>query len=561
MASPQKVAECARHHDEYTKEIREDPYNARTYLRRVGFFQYFGFWELAAGDAYKALLLTDDAQDPSSEYHARALAPLEHSDDDYVFREAGFGPADDEIEHKTPRDYARLATLQLTLSLERTGSPRAAYAAALRGLRQHPGDAVLEKQLLRLRADSGVPSGAAPLPDILAAMEGRPLLPARLYPWNGHEPDRFALASLKQLNDAVVKVAPKLRVRPTQLPALDATARSSTAPGTAVRQLGLFTASKLQPGEKLLQEHSLLSAHLATDEPSACDACGRDLESGGGSNGASGARAAPDAQGPECLACPDCEDAVFCSQRCLAAARDSYHRITCGKEIDSLARQAPAREGPDLLYVLLLARVIALAEARGAHPLDLAETKFLWGDFAPARGPPLAAARRGPSKEPDCKLPWSFEHNVLHPLHVLESLGLDIYATTARYDFCVVNTLAAKLRAVANARVDRRRGGPAAAAVHPLWCLANHSCAPNVRWEWDGPIKLWARTQEEVPRWKGREHGKRAGIAKDEEILNHYCDVDLDVTARREWLMGPLGGVCMCERCVCEQKGGATAEP
>ena len=553
MGFDNETERAARHHRDITKALLANPYDARQYLARVDFYQYFGFWELAVGDAYKALLLTDDAQDESSEYHARALAPLARGREHHVFGESAICRG----AFEGPRDFAILATRQLALSLERTGCPRAAYTAALRGLRQHPDDAVLQAQLRRIRADAGLPSGAAPLPEILAALAGRPLLPARLYPWNEHEPDRFSYASLKRLNDAVVKVAPKLRVRATQLPVLGATAGPSTAERAVVRQLGLFTAYDIRPGEKLLQEHSLLSAHLSTDEPSACDACGSELGSGAGTNGTPSTTATPGAQGPEYFPCPDCEDVVFCSQRCLKGARDSYHRITCGKEIESLARQAPAREGPDILYVLLLARAITLAEARGAHVLDLDETKFLWGDFASARTPPETLRPQGPSNEADCKLPWSFEYNVLHPIHVLQTLGLDIYATTARHDFWVLNTVYAKLRAVANARVDPRRGGPAASAVHPLWCLANHSCAPNVKWEWEGPIALWARKPEELAKWKGGGNGKPAGIKKDEEILNHYCDVELDVKDRREWLMGPLGGVCRCERCVWEQRMGA----
>ena len=42
------------------------------------------------------------------------------------------------------------------------------------------------------------------------------------------------------------------------------------------------------------------------------------------------------------------------------------------------------------------------------------------------------------------------------------------------------------------------------------------------------------------------------GIAKGEEVLNHYCDVGLPVKERREWMMGTLGGLCMCSRCVRE---------
>jgi len=92
--------------------------------------------------------------------------------------------------------------------------------------------------------------------------------------------------------------------------------------------------------------------------------------------------------------------------------------------------------------------------------------------------------------------------------------------------------------------------------VHPLWCLANHSCDPNVRWEWGGEIVFVARTAAERAVWKGKEvseDGKaREGIRKGEEILNHYCDIKLSVKERRELAKGALGGACLCERCIWE---------
>jgi hypothetical protein len=93
-----------------------------------------------------------------------------------------------------------------------------------------------------------------------------------------------------------------------------------------------------------------------------------------------------------------------------------------------------------------------------------------------------------------------------------------------------------------------------------MWCLANHSCDPNVRWEWGGSIKFWSK-ENRTP-WTGRDGEKivksQAGIKKGEEVLNHYCDVDLPVKDRREWASGALGGDCMCDRCVWEaaEEGG-----
>jgi hypothetical protein len=76
-----------------------------------------------------------------------------------------------------------------------------------------------------------------------------------------------------------------------------------------------------------------------------------------------------------------------------------------------------------------------------------------------------------------------------------------------------------------------------------------------VRWEWGGEITFRARTEPERAVWKGEKAPVRRtgeGIKTDEEILNHYCDIGLDVKERREWARGALGGLCQCERCVWE---------
>ncbi|KAI9871887.1 MAG: hypothetical protein M1830_002325 [Pleopsidium flavum] len=148
-------------------------------------------------------------------------------------------------------------------------------------------------------------------------------------------------------------------------------------------------------------------------------------------------------------------------------------------------------------------------------------------------------------------LPFSFTYNVLSPLHVLEKMDIDIFASLSKYDTWILNTLCAKFRGTASARLSKHDGRPEVCAVHPMWSLANHSCDPNIRWEWGGKITFTAR--EERIAWDG--NGKRrGGIKKGEEVLNHYCDIELEVRERREWAVGALGGMCVCERCVWEEE-------
>lgn len=364
-----------------------------------------------------------------------------------------------------------------------------------------------------------------------------------LYPWNSQEPDRFSSSSLSFLNSCMRKVATSCEVRAVSLPLLtkqspDKNAQNSEA---GVLQFGIFATEEIAPQETVLRETSLLAGHRQLHE-SHCDACSGPLPS----------NSSPD---NPLSSCPSCDDVVFCSQACLSAAQASYHPAVCGKpDFDMIAKDTSPAAASDALYLLLLARTFALSETQNIHPLELFETKYLWGDFSPFAA---TDARSASASTPSTArtLPFTFDNNIAGPLHILEKMDVNIFTSLANYDIWVLNTLYAKFRATASARLSTKDGGPEVCAVHPMWCLANHSCAPNVQWEWGGEIRFMARGEAEVEKWQGmggRECGK--GIKKGEEILNHYCDVDLGLMERREWAAGALGGVCVCERCLWEEE-------
>jgi nuclear receptor interaction protein len=203
-----------------------------------------------------------------------------------------------------------------------------------------------------------------------------------------------------------------------------------------------------------------------------------------------------------------------------------------------------------------------MSATQDVHALDLPEVKYIWGDFHDFDLTTSSTTRPTSSpKDESATLPFSFHLNILQPTRILEEMELNPYTTLARYDTWILNTLYAKFRGTASGRLSTWDGGPELCAVHPLWCLANHSCDPNVRWEWGGEITFRARNNEETAVWSrvrdddGRiemKDPKVGGIRKDEEILNHYCDIGLGVKERREWACGALGGNCRCDRCVWE---------
>lgn len=516
------------------------PYSLLLYLERAVVHSDLGYPDLAAGDAYRALLLTDEVQNEGFEYHDHAFAALRHHDPASldVLRPRGADGLDvdlDRLELNRDREddailrLAEKAAIRcyqiLSISLLLCGCLKSANDFCSRGLALVPEDVQLlhardyietvAKRRLKVKSIHGIS-----LPD-------QGLVRREVYPWNDHEPDRFSKETLDLLNAELAPVAPKCVVQATQLPFLDKH-REFEAEGLpdTVQQLGIFAKEDIEPGEVVLTEYSILTANNRLKDP-LCDACSSALPALDSPQG-----------GP--VGCDSCDDILFCTEVCREHAMALYHPAVCDTDTDTISKDPDPAESPHALYLLLLGRALAMASTQEVHPLDLKEVKYIWGDFLPAAANDVPlSAKAGPP--PVWTLPFSFSANIASPLHLLEKMDIDIFSSLESYDLWIFNTMYAKFRGTASARVNMRDGRPEVAAVHPLWCLANHDCDPNIQWEWGGEIEMTCREK--------RVDGRRGGIRKGEEVLNHYCDIELGVKDRREWAMGSLGGTCMCERC------------
>lgn len=517
------------------------PYDLILYLERAVVHSDLGYPDLAAGDAYRALLLADEVLNEGFEYHDQALESLQMHTAVPLPDVLVHGNLPEDELHDSQGDsegdgvVRRLATLAsvrayqiLSLGLLLCGSLKSAASFCQRGLQLCPSNrelldtknninTVARRRLRRDDVDIDYPN----LPD-------GGLVRREVYPWNDHEPDRFSAESLTDLNEHLSQMAPKCAVEVATLPILLEGA-SSTDDYEIIptcKQLGVFAKEDIAPGEVVLREYSLLTANNRLKD-SICDACSSDLPPLGSEN--------------EPFSCDECYDTVFCTQYCHDQAMERYHPAVCEKDVDAIAKDPDAFEADETLYLLLLSRVLAIAANEEVHPLDVREVKYIWGDFVPTRTNDInVSPNAGPP--PEWTLPFSFKYSIETPLHVLEKMDIDIYASLAEYDLWVLNTLYAKFRGTASARKNPRDGRPDVAAVHPYWCLANHDCDPNVTWEWGGRMVLEARRERVLD-------GRPGGIKRGEEILNHYCDVNLPVQQRREWARGSLGGWCMCKRC------------
>ncbi|CAK7263848.1 hypothetical protein SEPCBS119000_000708 [Sporothrix epigloea] len=589
-----------------TNALKEHPHDAIIYLRRALVYADLAYPDLAIGDAYRALLLTDEVIGGGDQYFEQvADSLLEYTDDlkekglpdvlrgvmpgDVLPKESawadGYHPyfcqeySDDESDESViddansdsvdeyrfgDTDRPRLERMAkfvkfrcyqiMSLNLLLCGCLRSANSYCQQGLAMAPSDKVLQKieklvktaGIQRMR-QSGVAYNPAKLPD-------RGLVRREVYPWNTHEPDRCSPASLAYLNKRLAKVAPKCEVRAVQLPVLTEQGSSNGAAGpTTCWQLGVFAKEPIAAGEVVLREYSLLTANNRHKDAS-CDACGSaipDITSK--KNSKTG------------VSCNDC-DVVFCGKSCYDRAFKSYHSSICDTDVDNIAKDPEdPRDADDALYVLLVERLLAMSDSKPCHPLDAKQVKYLWGDFVPvatnnqntigpgvsASSPDVAAmAAAGGIPPAAWSLPFNFQDNIARPLHIMDEMALGIFEDLDKLDVWVINTLYAKFRGTASARKSRQDGRPDVAAVHPLWCLANHDCDPNVTWEWGGRMVLSAKAERvQLAEDKAAGITRPGGIAAGEEILNHYCDIDLPVQLRREWASGSLGGICMCQRC------------
>jgi hypothetical protein len=530
--------------NEVTARLYADPHNPHHHLERGLIYQKLGFPDLASADAYRALALLESVIDPDEcEFHAkRKLDPSKVEQSNESDSESD---EEDNTVPITQEEYDAIIDKVYTLlvcSLVNCGCYRDAFEFGVRGLAllqtNTSATKILNEQMNRIKEI--YKSRTSTEIDLDLSSIDSSKLPSQgfarriLYPWNEHEPDRRSPETLQLLNSRLATIAPKCEVRAVALPVLHATADENMDVSV---QLGLFAKEDIAPDEIILRESSLLTATNRLHDD-LCDACNAPL---------------PDlsAESPPVACEGDCVDIIFCSQECHDTAQEVYHGAICGLEdgLDSIGKDiADPTDKADYLYLLLVGRAIAMSATQEKHALELPEVKYIWGDFHDFD-------IEGTETSAEATLPFSFQLNVLQPERILDEMGLDPYVELCRFDTWVLNTLYAKFRGTASGRLSTWDGGPELCAVHPLWCLANHSCDPNVTWEWSSEINFRARRDDETAVWS-REGEVRelrpGGIKKDQEILNHYCDIGLPVVKRREWASGALGGTCLCDRCVWE---------
>jgi hypothetical protein len=560
----------------------KNPYNPALYLSRGQVYLSLGYPDLASGDAYRALLLTDYVRNYSDEGELSLENPEglnqdenenegedEHEDereDGDEFRAAKSAIVHIQSSSSSPisllTELEEAALVLLVRALKEAGCIDESNEYRRQGLRRFPGSKAFvgaggEEQEKRRRAGG----------------KARRFV----YPWNTYEPDRFSTETLQWLNAHVVPLASdSVEVRVVQLPLLgeDGIALGMT------KHLGVFATRDLAAGVVCMCEESALTVVTDPADGGLCEYCGQRwrkdkvpsrprLKFRPSSATSASNHDEVEEEGSEeedriysCSFCIEAEasgdEAVaptWCSPHCRDSAFSKYHSAFCCRPIAPLHRAAattptttaftkPSQPG-GAIYTLLLLKAFAMALTQGIHPLALDETKYLYGV------PPI--------EEGNLRIGWGFEENVRGAVAVLEALGVDVFTGTHPrlaqglsnlewWDTWVVNTLVAKFRGVASGRQNPYTGVTEAAAAHTLYSLVNHDCEPNVQWECGGVMEFRGVGKT------GNADGNVVAVQKGEELKSCYCDKRLGVSERREWMMGCLGGKCMCNRCIREEK-------
>ncbi|KAL9575944.1 MAG: hypothetical protein Q9212_007535, partial [Teloschistes hypoglaucus] len=232
--------------DLLTQQLLERPYSTFIYIERAWCYEELGYPDLGTGDAYRALLLTDEISDDSGEYHEEALeafcedvrsrlghgsslkfgthfyiAQDEHVDTTHRIptgpREAIFDECEDSTFLLSITDLQRLNCFALlSRLLPQIGCLRSAYDFMERGLAAAPAkdmeftsrrrEITKKYNTILLEKDPNWNDWDwNPKTDLPEQGHAR----RDLYPWNHHEPDRFSEENLSFLNERLKTIAPK----------------------------------------------------------------------------------------------------------------------------------------------------------------------------------------------------------------------------------------------------------------------------------------------------------------------------------------------------------------
>lgn len=388
------------------------------------------------------------------------------------------------------------------------------------------------------------------------------------YPWLDAKLFYRTPEMLRQVNESLKTSC--CEVKPV---VFGADSRNLTPPAenTDVGSLGVFATKNILKGELFMVDHTVLSVtSVAGSKKHHCDACQSFLLY----------PYFPRENGPREKVYPKCcKSVAYCSIKCRDEAA-GLHSVICGKPLDYLYEEvkviqdAESQENGYMPRSLLLCRVIAaiIPEIRrtGTHPLQHNLTARLVANYSPANV-------RHEEKNSGT---WTFKQNVVQPTKFLLQIGVDIFRTR-NWDQEVIQTLDWRVQNNANMGLSSfyPKGSPESQqakregidnlinsnSINPNYIFFNHSCLYNANWSGSTECDTDYRSMTDM---KGNILGGGnsavrcfavRNIKKDEEIFISYVGETrkYKISAKkRKWCRDSLNkwfpGGCGCA--ICEEE-------
>ncbi|KAF7896032.1 hypothetical protein EAF00_006047 [Botryotinia globosa] len=538
------IERCRNSLRECTKALALFPYTPCHWRNRSAVLLKLGYPELAAADAYKALILTTYVFDGKClgsrvwlemgmavwygdvikvhfKHGAKVKFPDYHKGNlwDVNFSAEKFGVQMlDSLKHERKQAYT-----QLIFSLDYLQALPDIISIATEALKHYPDEfTFLKLQEFATSAyernriliyEQSLSDDVKRMKAEMGAVWSKP------YPWASGFHTR-SKSSIKAANAALKMCSKLLQIRPSTVAVSNSDEIS----------YGMFASQDIREGDIIIERSPVLSIsglqlkkHLnlidsligetktkSKTSPGNCFNCYGLLNESGPKYG---------------FVC--CSHLYFCSKNCKNLARQYYHDILCGTNIlpiYSLPRNEKCHIwGPEMAGIIWL-RLLATCKQGGGHPLQHALVANL-------------SNHEGAAQDP-----WSLEIRIIQPLKILEMLGIDTFANQW-YDTWVLETLWQIFRV--NSAGEYNAEDEYGCWIDGLYAMFNHSC--------EEPRMLGTYIQDFDRAGSKFQYCALREIKKGEEVCVSYIEgLSGSKMERRKALASWLSGDCRCKRCLAE---------
>ena len=312
------------------------------------------------------------------------------------------------------------------------------------------------------------------------------------YPWIVSKELERGVKVARRLNAQFEAVSTNACILRSQL------SGNPTREGLQEEDLGVYAQNDIENGDTILATRSIWTDCAPGDGDDHCFACSRIMRN------------------KIVIRLTSCM-CVFCSDACRQEALTTYHNAICGRDFGWLYE---ACKGVDKtfsdLVPLMMIKVLGTAVHLDCNPLKV---------------PCIESLK--PNKNSVVPSTFRLSYNIIAPLQILETLGVDIF-TNLKFDSWALQSVIMRIE---DNRVRKQTFGDLRySIIDPLFNMFNHSCVPTASYRYEG-----GGTAMTVKALRD--------IKKGEEICISYVDPWMPEKERKQELWKRVGGLCGCPSC------------